>query len=60
MIVFFFLVIGHSKKPTVGIVVGIVGGFIVLFLLGVLFVTCKRRNKGYKREIYVDVPGVCD
>lgn len=48
---------GNSKKPKIGIIVGIVGGVIVLLLGGVLFFICKGRHKGYKREIFVDVAG---
>ncbi|TXG60702.1 hypothetical protein EZV62_015275 [Acer yangbiense] len=48
---------GNSKKPKVGIIVGIIGGIIVLLLGGVLFFMCKGRHKGYMREVFVDVAG---
>ncbi|KAH7565691.1 hypothetical protein JRO89_XS08G0001300 [Xanthoceras sorbifolium] len=51
---------GNSKKPKIGIIVGIVGGIIVLLLGGVLFFMCKGRHKGYKREVFVDVAGEVD
>ncbi|KAK2655737.1 hypothetical protein Ddye_008789 [Dipteronia dyeriana] len=51
---------GNSKKPKVGIIVGIIGGIIVLLLGGVLFFMCKGRHKGYMREVFVDVAGEVD
>ncbi|KAK9096593.1 hypothetical protein Sjap_022090 [Stephania japonica] len=43
-----------------GVIIGVVGG-IVLLLLGVaLFLVCKGKHKGYKREIFVDVAGEVD
>ncbi|XP_011031035.1 PREDICTED: probable LRR receptor-like serine/threonine-protein kinase At5g10290 isoform X5 [Populus euphratica] len=52
---------GGSRKSKIGIVVGVVGGFVVLFLFGgLLFFVCKGRRKGYKREIFVDVAGEVD
>ncbi|KAG6768459.1 hypothetical protein POTOM_027376 [Populus tomentosa] len=48
---------GGSHKSKTGIIVGVVGGFTVLFLFGgLLFFVCKGRHKGYKREVFVDVP----
>ncbi|KAK9096518.1 hypothetical protein Sjap_022015 [Stephania japonica] len=44
-----------SHKSKRGVIIGVVGG-IVLLLLGVaLFLVCKGKHKGYKREIFVDV-----
>nr|XP_034907401.1 probable LRR receptor-like serine/threonine-protein kinase At5g10290 isoform X2 [Populus alba] len=52
---------GGSHKSKTGIIVGVVGGFTVLFLFGgLLFFVCKGRHKGYKREVFVDVPGEVD
>ncbi|XP_044503282.1 probable LRR receptor-like serine/threonine-protein kinase At5g10290 isoform X2 [Mangifera indica] len=51
---------GGSKKPTIGIVVGIIGGFLVLLFGVFLFFWCKAKHKGYGREVYVDVAGEVD
>ncbi|OMO73082.1 hypothetical protein COLO4_27267 [Corchorus olitorius] len=52
---------GSSKKPKVGIIVGIIGGCISLLVFGgLLFFLCKGRQKGYKREVFVDVAGEVD
>ncbi|KAF9678883.1 hypothetical protein SADUNF_Sadunf07G0082500 [Salix dunnii] len=52
---------GGSHKSKTGIIVGVVGGFTVLFLFGgLLFFVCKGRQKGYKREVFVDVAGEVD
>ncbi|XVF17267.1 hypothetical protein REPUB_Repub10bG0105200 [Reevesia pubescens] len=52
---------GSLQKPKVGIIVGIVGGFIILLLFGgLLFFLCKARQKGYKGEVFVDVAGEVD
>ncbi|KDP29697.1 hypothetical protein JCGZ_18632 [Jatropha curcas] len=52
---------GSSNKPKIGIIVGIVGGIVIILLFGgLLFFICKGRHKGYKREVYVDVPGEVD
>ncbi|XP_021632337.1 probable LRR receptor-like serine/threonine-protein kinase At5g10290 isoform X7 [Manihot esculenta] len=52
---------GASNKPKIGIIVGIVGGTIILLVLvGLLFFVCKGRQKGYKREMFVDVAGEVD
>lgn len=53
----FLILTGSSKKPKIGIIVGIVGGLIVLISGGLLFFLCKGRHKGYKREVFVDVAG---
>lgn len=47
-----------SKKPKLGIIVGLVGGLIILLFGGLLYFICKRRHKGYKREVFVDVAGL--
>ncbi|XP_008234117.1 PREDICTED: probable LRR receptor-like serine/threonine-protein kinase At5g10290 [Prunus mume] len=52
---------GSSNKPKLGIIIGVVGGLIgLLFFGGLLYFICKRRHKGYKREIFVDVAGEVD
>lgn len=53
------MLLGASNKPKIGIIVGIVGGTIILIVLvGLLFFVCKGRQKGYKREMFVDVAGL--
>ncbi|XP_050879113.1 probable LRR receptor-like serine/threonine-protein kinase At5g10290 isoform X2 [Lathyrus oleraceus] len=48
---------GSSHKSKVGLIVGTVIGLILLLLLGsLLFFWCK----GYKREVFEDVPGEVD
>lgn len=49
---------GGSSKPKIGIIVGVVGGLILFLLGGMLFLVCRGRHKGYKREVFVDVPGL--
>ncbi|KAK8687819.1 hypothetical protein V6N13_086615 [Hibiscus sabdariffa] len=57
----FSLHAGSSQKSKVGIIVGIIGGFIILLLFGgLLFFLCKGRRKGYKSEVFVDVAGEVD
>ncbi|XP_011022806.1 PREDICTED: probable LRR receptor-like serine/threonine-protein kinase At5g10290 isoform X2 [Populus euphratica] len=52
---------GGSHKSKTGIIVGVVGGFTVLFLVGgLLFFVYKGGHKGYKREVFVDVAGEVD
>ncbi|WMV53345.1 hypothetical protein MTR67_046730 [Solanum verrucosum] len=52
---------GSPSKSKTGLVIGIVGGFLGIILLGGLMLFFWRgRHKGYKREIYVDVPGEVD
>ncbi|KAA8530842.1 hypothetical protein F0562_005534 [Nyssa sinensis] len=52
---------GTSRKPKIGTVVGIVGGILCLLLFGgLLLFLCKGRHKGYKSEVFVDVPGEVD
>ncbi|KAK1441284.1 hypothetical protein QVD17_07130 [Tagetes erecta] len=50
-----------SKKSKAGILIGVIVGILVLLLLGcfVLFFW-RGRHKGYKREVFVDVPGEVD
>ncbi|KAJ6413621.1 hypothetical protein OIU84_006426 [Salix udensis] len=52
---------GDSHKSKIGITVGVVAGLAILFLFGgLLFFVYKGRLRGYKREIFVDVPGEVD
>lgn len=49
---------GSSSKSKTGLVIGIVGAFLGLIVLGGLMLFFWRgRNKGYKREVFVDVAG---
>lgn len=50
-----------SKASKIGVILGIVGGCIAIFLLvALLLVLCRGRNSGYKREVFVDVAGEVD
>ncbi|KAI7733201.1 hypothetical protein M8C21_006165 [Ambrosia artemisiifolia] len=50
-----------SKKSKAGILIGVIAGVLVLILLGCLMLFFWRgRHKGYKREVFVDVPGEVD
>ncbi|KAF9608250.1 hypothetical protein IFM89_008535 [Coptis chinensis] len=50
---------GSSNKSKLGIIIGVIGGLIGFVLFGgVLFLLCKGRRKGYKREVFVDVAGI--
>ncbi|CAL9109253.1 unnamed protein product [Musa hybrid cultivar] len=51
---------GKSPNSKIGIVLGIVGGVILLLVIGVVFLICKSRRKGYRREEFVDVAGEDD
>ncbi|KAE8665726.1 putative LRR receptor-like serine/threonine-protein kinase [Hibiscus syriacus] len=52
---------GSSGKSKVGIIVGILGGFIILLIFGgLLFFLCKGRRKGYRSDVFVDVAGEVD
>ncbi|XP_052188974.1 probable LRR receptor-like serine/threonine-protein kinase At5g10290 isoform X8 [Diospyros lotus] len=52
---------GSSRKPRVGIIVGIVGGLLGLLLLGgLLLLLWKGRHKGYRSEVFVDVADEVD
>ncbi|GER26880.1 leucine-rich repeat protein kinase family protein [Striga asiatica] len=53
---------GHSSKSKAGMVIGIIGAFLVIILLGALLLLFlwKGRQKGYKREVFVDVAGEVD
>lgn len=49
---------GGSHNSKVGVVVGSIGGAAVFIVIGVVFVFCKGRKKGNRREVFVDVPGL--
>ncbi|EXB29468.1 putative LRR receptor-like serine/threonine-protein kinase [Morus notabilis] len=52
---------GSSHKPSVGTIVGIIGGLVFILCIGlVVYFLCKNRRKGYKREVFVDVAGEVD
>ncbi|PIN09931.1 Serine/threonine protein kinase [Handroanthus impetiginosus] len=53
---------GGSGKSKTGMIIGIVGAFFVILLLGgfLLLFLWKGRHKGYKREVFVDVAGEVD
>ncbi|PIA52127.1 hypothetical protein AQUCO_01000188v1 [Aquilegia coerulea] len=52
---------GSSPKSKLGIIIGVVGGIIGFVLFGVaVFLLCKGKHKGYKREVFVDVAGEVD
>ncbi|KAF5176740.1 Receptor-like protein kinase [Thalictrum thalictroides] len=52
---------GSSHKSKLGIILGIIGGIIGFVLFGgAIFLLCKGKHKGYKREVYVDVAGEVD
>lgn len=56
----FLIFSGASNKSKVGLIAGLIAGLIVaLLLVGLLFLLCKRRYKGYKGEVFEDVPGNC-
>lgn len=56
----FSTLVGTLHKPRIGLIVGIIVGLVVIiFLAGLLFFWCKNRRKGYKREVFVDVAGMC-
>ncbi|KAJ0960047.1 hypothetical protein J5N97_000162 [Dioscorea zingiberensis] len=49
--------LGGSHSSKIGVVLGSIGGIIALIILVVLFLFCKHRKKGYRREVFVDVAG---
>lgn len=53
----FILFIGSSRNPKLGTIIGIVGGSIIL-VCGMLIFLYKRRCKGYRQEVFVDVAGL--
>ncbi|KAK8709984.1 hypothetical protein V6N13_145329 [Hibiscus sabdariffa] len=48
------------RKPKVGIIIGIVVGFIILLSGSLLFFLFKSTHKCYKGEVFVDVAGEVD
>ncbi|KAH9605014.1 hypothetical protein KSS87_008569 [Heliosperma pusillum] len=52
---------GSSNKSKVGVVVGVIGGLVGILFIGVLLLcVCKSQYKGFRHEVYVDVPGEVD
>ncbi len=51
--------IGSSREPKVGIIIGAVGAVVLLLPCGMLVFLYKGRRKGYRREVFVDVTGLC-
>ncbi|KAL5992439.1 hypothetical protein ACLOJK_013357 [Asimina triloba] len=55
------LLAGGSRKSKIAIVFGTVGGVAGALLCSVvLFLLCKGKHKGYRREVFVDVAGEDD
>lgn len=55
----FLFITDGSRKPNVGLIVGIVGGLIGLLVFAiVLFLLWRSSHRGCKRDVYVDVPGL--
>lgn len=51
---------GSPSKTTTGLIIGLAVGFLAILLLGgSVLVFWRRRHKGYRREIFVDVVGLC-
>ncbi|CAN6977692.1 unnamed protein product [Brassica oleracea var. botrytis] len=46
-----------SSKPKTGIIAGVVAGVTVLLFGILVFLFCRDRHKGYKRDVFVDVAG---
>ena len=58
-ILIFLLMAGSSHKPT-GLIIGLSIAFVTILVIGgLLLFWCKGRHKGYKREVFVDVAGLC-
>ncbi|CAL9229819.1 unnamed protein product [Arabidopsis halleri] len=51
---------GDSSKPKTGIIAGVVAGVTVILFGILLFLFCKDRHKGYRRDVFVDVAGEVD
>ncbi|KAH0892193.1 hypothetical protein HID58_054622 [Brassica napus] len=48
---------GDSSKPKTGIIAGVVVGVTVVLFGILVFLFCKDRHKGFKRDMFVDVAG---
>uniref|UniRef100_A0A0D3DC93 Uncharacterized protein n=1 Tax=Brassica oleracea var. oleracea TaxID=109376 RepID=A0A0D3DC93_BRAOL len=46
---------GDSSKPKTGIIAGVVVGVTVVLFGILVFLFCRDRHKGYKRDVFVDV-----
>ncbi|XP_077249913.1 LRR receptor kinase SERK2-like isoform X1 [Tasmannia lanceolata] len=51
---------GVQHKSKIGIVIGSIGGVVGLLCAGLLFLVCKGKHRGYRREVFVDVAGEDD
>ncbi|KAG5534246.1 hypothetical protein RHGRI_022389 [Rhododendron griersonianum] len=52
--------VGSSNKSKIGTVLGIIVGIVCLLVFGgLLLLFWKGRHKGYRREVFVDVAGLC-
>ena len=49
--------IGDSSKPKTGIIAGVIVGVTVVLFGILVFLFCKDRHKGFKRDVFVDVAG---
>ncbi|KAF2546430.1 hypothetical protein F2Q70_00020686 [Brassica cretica] len=47
--------LGDSSKPKTGIIAGVVVGVTVVLFGILVFLFCKDRHKGFKRDVFVDV-----
>ncbi|KAG5534244.1 hypothetical protein RHGRI_022388 [Rhododendron griersonianum] len=53
--------VGSSNKSKIGTVLGIIVGIVCLLVFGgLLLLFWKGRHKGYRREVFVDVAGLCE
>lgn len=51
--------LGGKKKSKTGVIVGIAGGLLgLLALVCLLWYMYKGKQRGYRREVYSDVPGM--
>ncbi|KAL0804560.1 hypothetical protein Bca101_097050 [Brassica carinata] len=48
---------GDSSKPKTGIIAGVIVGVTVVLFGILVFLFCKDRHKGFKRDVFVDVAG---
>ncbi|KAL0647547.1 hypothetical protein Bca4012_045838 [Brassica carinata] len=46
---------GYSSKPKTGIIAGVVAGVTVVLFGILVFLFCRDKHKGYKRDVFVDV-----
>uniref|UniRef100_A0A0D3EEC8 Uncharacterized protein n=1 Tax=Brassica oleracea var. oleracea TaxID=109376 RepID=A0A0D3EEC8_BRAOL len=48
----------YSSKPKTGIIAGVVAGVTVVLFGILVFLFCRDKHKGYKRDVFVDVAAV--